>query len=129
MYYLFLRDKKKLEDYKKEIIRVMNSIDKGTTPVYCEVRNAKTCLFENIPFYGLSGLFLIVGTYILSLFKVPTVLDVAIVLIVNNLCQTLANYCFTMFKHYLRIKLCKRLEIEPTEKVIAAMESLEYQTV
>ena len=129
MYYLFLRNPTKLRDYKAELMRVMNSIDKGTTPVYCEMRNAKTALIENLPFYSLSGLFLILGTYVLSLFKVPSILDVAIVLIVNNICQTLANYVFTVFKHYLRVKLCGRLEIEPSEKVIAAMESLEYQSV
>ncbi len=128
-YYLFLRNKQKLENYKAELLRVMASIEKGVTPVFCETRSSATNLAENIPFYTLSGLFLIVGTYLISLLKVPTILDVAVVLIVNNLCQTLAYYLFVRIKHYLRIKLCKRLRLEPTEKVISAMESLEYQTV
>lgn len=129
MYYLFERNPKKLEKYKAELLRVKASIKAGTTPVYCEVRNANTTLFENLPFYTLSGVFLILGTWLLSLFKVPTILDVAAVFIMNNLCQTIANYIFTMFKHYLRIKLCKRLGLEPNELIIACMESLEYQSV
>lgn len=128
-YYLFLRDPVKLSNYRRELERVMTSIKNGTTPVYSEVRNANTIIVENLPFYTLSGLFLMLGTFIVSLFKIPTIFDVAIVFIINNLCQTIANYIFTMFKHYLRIRLCYRLELEPTEDVIAAMESMEYQSV
>lgn len=35
----------------------------------------------------------------------------------------------TVVKNHLRIKLCKRLNIEPNERNIAVMESFEYQSV
>lgn len=129
MFYLFERDPVKLTAYKKELIRVMNAIKQGVTPVYSEVRNAKTCIAENLPFYTLSGLFLMLGTYFVFTLKLPTIVEVAIVFVINNLCQTIASFIFTMVKHYLRIKLCQRLGMPPTEDVIAAMESLEYQSV
>lgn len=101
-------------------------MDEGKTPVFSEVRCTKTNLVENIPYYTLSGLFLILGTWLLSFFEIPTIFDVAIVLIVNNFCMTIGNFLFTMLKHKLRLKLCKRLDLEPTEEIIAAMESMEY---
>lgn len=129
MYYLFERNPLKLNQYKQELLRVRKSMDDGKTPVFSEMRCAKTNLVENIPYFTVSGIFLIFGTWILSFFKIPTIFDVAIVLIVNNFCSTLGNFLFTVFKHKLRIKLCRRLELEPTEDIIAAMESLECQSV
>ena len=43
--------------------------------------------------------------------------------------RAIAQYIFTLMRHRLRIKLCRRLNIEPTESNIAVMESIEYQTV
>lgn len=39
------------------------------------------------------------------------------------------NFLFSLLKHKLRLNLCKRLNLEPTEEIIAAMESMEYQSV
>lgn len=128
-YYLFEKDPIKLTNYKQELLRVRQKMDEGKTPVFSEMRCVKTDLAENVPRYTLAGAFLILGTWFLSQFKIPNIFDVAIVLIVNNLAFTLANYVFTSIKHKLRIKLCKRLELEPTEEIIAAMESMEYQSV
>lgn len=129
MYYLFEKNPSKLEKYKTELLRVRRRMDEGKSPVFSEVRCAKTNLVENIPYYSLSGLFLILGTWIISLFKIPSIFDVAIVLIVNNFCMTIGNFLFTILKHRLRIKLCERLGLEPSEEIIAAMESMEYQSV
>ena len=54
---------------------------------------------------------------------------IAVVLVINNMCYALANFIFAYAKHFLRLRLCKRLGIEPTERHIAVMESMEYQSV
>ena len=128
-YYLFELDPVKLAKYKRELLRVRQNMDEGKTPVWSEMRSVKTELAENLPYYGISGLFLILGAWLVSLFKVPSIFDVAIVFTVNNFLNTIAKYLFTVVKHHLRIKLCDRLELEPTEAIIAAMESMEYQSV
>lgn len=129
MYYLFFRKQKDLDKYKKEFDRVSNSIKNGTTPVFNEMRSAKTQLFESIPYHLINGLLLVGGTYLLNLLNINALLSVAIVLVVNSLCGEIANFIFTMIKHALRIRLCKKLNIEPNEHNIAVMESMEYQSV
>lgn len=129
MYYLFLRKNKELEEYKIEFLRVKESIENGKTPVYNEIRNARTVLFESFPYQALTGVFLIIGTMILDKVQINELVKIAVVLVVNNMCYAVSNYIFTYLKHYLRLRLCKRLEIEPTERNIAVMESLEYQSV
>ena len=129
MYYLFIHKKQDLEKYKSEFERVKTSINTGKTPVYCELRCAKTQLIETVPYNALSGALLILGTLLLNKIKINNILSVAVVLVINNLCCVIANYLFTILKHRLRIKLCKRLEIDATEENIAVMESLEYQSV
>lgn len=129
MYYLFIRRKAELEKYKKEFSRVLEAIEKGKTPVYNEIRSAKTVLFESFPYQALSGVFLILGTLLLDKCKVNELIKIAVVLVVNNLCYALANFIFAYAKHYLRIRLCRRLGLKPTERNIAVMESMEYQSV
>ncbi len=129
VYYLFERNPVRLAEYRRELLRVRENMDAGKTPVYSELRNARTSLYENLPYQALSGLFLILGTWVISLFKVPDIFDVAIVLIVQGFCGTIANYLFTIAKHSLRVRLCRLLSLEPSEEVIAAMESMEYQSV
>ena len=129
MYYLFLKKDKDLSNYKAEFDRVKENIENGKTPVYNELRNAKTSLVEAIPYQILSGIFLIIGTLFLNSLQINDLCKIAVVLIVNNMCYALANYVFTYIKHYLRIRLCRRLGIEPCERNIAVMESLEYQSV
>ena len=129
MYYLFLTKEKELSNYKAEFNRVKENIENGKTPVYNELRNAKTTLVEAIPYQLLSGIFLIIGTSLLDSLQINELCKIAVVLVVNNMCYALANYVFTYIKHYLRVKLCWRLGIEPCERNIAVMESLEYQSV
>ncbi len=129
MYYLFLRKKKDLDRYKAEFERVRKSIDEGKTPVQNELRLAHTILFESFPYQTLSGIFLILGTSLLNKCKINELAKIAVVLVVNNMCYAVSNYLFTVAKHRLRLRLCKKLGIDPTERNIAVMESLEYQSV
>lgn len=129
MYYLFLTKQSDLDAYKKELDRVLASMDSGKPPVYSELRSARTSMFETLPYNVLSGIFLIASTYLISKIKLPEPLMVAVVLVINSICGTVSFFLFTLIKHWLRVQLCKRLKIEPTETNIAAMESLEYQSV
>lgn len=129
MYYLFIHTKSELQKYKAEFDRVLKAIEEGKTPVQNEIRLANTILFESFPYQTLSGIFLVVGTIILNKIKINELAKIAVVLVINNVCYAISNFLFTYMKHFLRIKLCKRLGIEPTERNIAVMESMEYQSV
>ena len=41
MYYLFAKKEQDLLRYKKEFDRVKQNIERGKTPVWCEIRSAK----------------------------------------------------------------------------------------
>lgn len=69
------------------------------------------------------------GTLILDKCKINELAKIAVVLVVNNVCYAVANFIFAYAKHWLRLRLCRRLGIESTERNIAVMESLEYQSV
>ena len=129
MYYLFIHNKKDLQKYKAEFERVQKAIEAGKTPVQNELRVANTVLFESFPYQTLSGIFLIIGTFILNKLQINELAKIAVVLVINNMCYAIANFIFAYIKHYLRLRLCRRLGIEPTERNIAVMESLEYQSV
>ncbi len=129
MYYLFIYKKQDLLAYKQEFDRVKNSIESGTTPVFNEMRAAKTRLIETFPYQILNAVFIMFGTFALSKIKINDLIKIGVVLVVNNFCGVISNFIFTIIKHRLRIRLCKRLNIEPTEQNISVMESLEYQTV
>lgn len=129
MYYLFIRKQKDLENYLKEFERVRVNREKGVTPVYSEIRCARTNLAESLPYNVLNGILLVLGTLALNAIQISEILKVAIVLIVNNFFGALSNFVFVNIKHKLRERLCGRLGIEASEENIAVMESLEYQSV
>ena len=129
MYYLFIHKKSELQKYKSEFNRVLKAIEEGKTPVQNELRWANTMLFESLPYQTLSGIFLMIGAFILDKLKINELVKIAVVLVINNMCYALANFIFAYAKHFLRLQLCKRLGIEPTEGNIAVMESMEYQSV
>lgn len=129
MYYLFIRKKEKLRAYKDRLETVKQNIETGKTPVFNEMSSAKTNLIESIPYNIINGAFTIIAVFLIDYIALNEMLKIAIVLIINNMCGALANYIFTAIKHYLRMRLCKRLQIEANERNIAAMESLEYQSV
>lgn len=129
MYYLFIHKKSDLQKYKSEFDRVLKAIEEGKTPVQNELRWAKTLMYESFPYQTLSGILLVFGTIVLNKISINETAKIAVVLVANNMCCAVANYIFTIAKHCLRIWLCKRLGIEPTERNIAVMESMEYQSV
>lgn len=129
MYYLFIRKKDELEEYRKTFERVLRRIEDGTTPVYNEIRSAKTGLIEAFPANLINGILLVLGTLVLNAFPINELIKIAVVLVVNRLCSAIAEYVFVVAKNALRVRLCLRLGIEPSERNIAVMESLEYQSV
>ena len=58
MYYLFL-PKRRQDDFILEFEKTKTSINEGKTPVYSELRCARTNLLEVIPFYLIQGVFLL----------------------------------------------------------------------
>lgn len=128
MYYFFIR-KKDLPRFREEYDHVAQSIEKGTTPVFSELRGARTMMLEVIPWNLLSGLFLIIGTLVINSFKMPELLKIAVVLVVNSIMGTMAQGIFVVVKHYFRKRFLRKIGVTPTEKAISILESLEYQTV
>ena len=129
MYYLFLTKKKDIEAYKAEFERVHESIECGKTPVFNELRSTRTQLFEAFPYQVLSGMLLVLGTTLLARMHLSELAKIAVVLVVNNMCGAIANYIFAVVKHRLRLRLCDRLGVARSERNIAVMESMEYQSV
>lgn len=129
MYYLFITKAADLARYKREFMTVAENRVKGITPVFNQMRAAKTSLAECIPFNLINAFFLTLASVAVNTLNLSDVLKIAAVLIMNSVCGAIAQYIFTLIRHRLRIKLCRRLNIEPTESNIAVMESIEYQTV
>lgn len=128
MYYLFL-PKSRQDDFILEFEKTKTSINEGKTPVYSELRCARTNLLEVIPYYLIQGVFLIVGTLALSKVEMNDTLKIAVVLLVNGICSTVASSVFVFIKHFLRVRMLRKLGIEVSEKNISVLESLEYQSV
>lgn len=129
MYYLFIRSKKDIEKYMLDFNRVKKNREKGKTPMFSELRSAKSSLVDSIPFNTIQGCLMIAGTFLIEKINANVIVNIALVMIINSFCYQIANYNFALIKHYLRLKLCKRLNIDPNEDSIAVMESLEYQSV
>lgn len=129
MYYLFISKEKDIQKYREEFDRCAANRELGKTPVYNEMRGAKTNLAESLPYNFICGLFLILGTLLISKIGLPDIVNVAIVLIVNSVLGSFANFLFVYVKHQIRLNLCDRIGVPRTEESIAVMESLEYQSV
>lgn len=129
MYYLFIRKPKDISAYKANFDRVKKSINEGKTPVYSEIRSARTNLFESIPYNITQGIFMVLAALVIAKINVSDILKVAVVLVVNNVCGAVSNFIFVHLKHMLRVRLCHRIGVPVTEENIAVMESLEYQSV
>ena len=128
-YYLLIRKQEDLLRYRQDFDRVKANIERGKTPVFCEMRNAKISVIESVPYNVILGCFMILASVMISKLNMNDTIKIAVILVINSVCEALSNYVFTVCKHYLRLRLCKRLGIEPTEENIAVMESLEYQSV
>lgn len=129
MYYLFMTKKKDIENYKRKFDEVKQNIADGKTPVYSELRAAKSSLIESVPYNTIQAVLMVISTIVLAKVEMGETLKVAMVLVVNSLCGAISNYIFAIGKHFLRSRLCHKMGIEPTEENVAVMESLEYQTV
>ena len=82
MYYLFL-PKKRYKSFIEEFEKTKKSINEGKTPVFSELRCARSNLLEVIPYYSIQGVVLILGTLLLSGIEMSDTLKIAIVLLVN----------------------------------------------
>jgi|GEM_PF-2143667 hypothetical protein len=129
MYYLFIRNENELKKYKAKLLKVKENINNGKTPVFNELQNAKTNLTESMPYNTINGALTILSVFLLRRIEINEMLKIAVVLIINHISGAIAEYVFVFLKHILRCRLCKRLAISPDDDTIAAMESLEYQTV
>lgn len=128
MYYFFV-PKSKREEFLKEFNRIRQAMADGKTPVYSEMRSQRTALLELLPFATINGIFVIGATCLISLIKIPDIIKVAVVLLINNISSTLAYSLFVFIKNWFRKQLLRKLGIEPTENAIAVLESMEYQSV
>lgn len=128
MYYFFI-PKNKLDVFKAEFEKTKLSIEKGKTPVFSEARCARTNLIEALPHYLLQGFFVVIGALLLSKINMNETLKLAIVLLVNGVCSTIASSLFVFVKNSLRIKMLKKMGLPCSEENIAVLESLEYQSV
>lgn len=129
MYYLLIRNDRDIALYRKEFDRAKENISHGRTPVWSEMRSAKINLIESAPYNFLLGAFMVIAALLVDKIKINDTVKIAAVLVVNSCCGAISNYIFVKIKHQLRLKLCDRMHIEPSEENIAVMESLEYQSV
>lgn len=129
MYYLFLTKKSDLKNYKQKLFETKDRIDQGKTPVFNEMACAKTNLIECFPMNLIAGIFSVIGAIFIAKIEINDLLKIAVVMIINSLCWNIANFIFTVLKHKLRLRLLRKLGLYPSDENIAAMESLEYQSV
>lgn len=116
MYYLFL-PKSRQDDFILEFEKTKTSINEGKTPVYSELRCARTNLLEVIPYYLIQGVFLIVGTLALSKVEMNDTLKIAVVLLVNGICSTVASSVFVFIKHFYVLECCENWGLKYQRKI------------
>lgn len=117
------------KDFSKEFERVKQSIENGTTPVFSELRNAKTTLFELLPYLIIQSILLVISTLIIQKINVGELFSIVILLVVNTTSQTLSSIILVMLKHFLRVRKLKKYNLQVSEKNIAVLECMEYQSV
>ena len=115
--------------FTKEFERIRKAMDEGKTPVYSELRSAKTSLVELIPSLIIQSVFLIISTIVISLIQVDELVQMVILLVSNTTTQTLSFCILVLIKHCIRIRRLKKYGIEVNERNIAVLESMEYQSV
>lgn len=119
----------KNKDFMAEFSRIKHSIESGTTPVFSELRHAKTELFELVPYLLIHGSLLILSTLLIRKISAGDLFSVVILLAVNTATQTLSSVAMVGLKHFLRVKKLKKHGLQVTEANIAVLECMEYQTV
>jgi hypothetical protein len=121
-----LMDKQKFID---EFDRVKNAIEEGKTPVYSELRSVKTCLLELIPSLFIQSVLLVISTLIIASLQMNEMITMVVLLVVNTTTQTLSFSILVLLKHCIRVKRLKKYGLAVTERNIAVLESMEYQSV
>ncbi len=119
MYYLFMTKPADLARYKREFMTVAENRAKGITPVFNQLRAAKTLLAECIPFNLINAFFLTLASVAVNKLALSDVVKIAAVLIMNSVCGAIAQYIFAIARHRLRIKLCRRLHIDYKKRYLA----------
>lgn len=119
----------KSDEFLAEFERIKISIEKGTTPVFSELRNAKTTLKELIPYLAIQSILLVLSTAIVSRIQTDELASMVIILVANTISQTLANVLLVLIKHFFRVRKLKRYGLEATEKNLSVLECMEYQSV
>lgn len=117
------------KDFITEFNRIKTSIENGVTPVSNELRMAKTTLFELIPSLIIQSVLLIISTIIISRLNMSEITSMVVLLVSNSTTSTLSFVILVMLKHRLRVRILKKYGLEITERNIAVLESMEYQSV
>lgn len=112
-----------------EFNRVKASIESGKTPVSNELRIAKTNLLELVPSLLIQSVFLVISTLFVANIQVEPIVQTVILLVANTTSQTLSWAVLVTLKHLLRVGILKKHNLEVTERNIAVLESMEYQSV
>jgi hypothetical protein len=120
---------KRKTDFLTEFNRIKQAIESGVTPVSNELRMAKTTLAELIPSLLIQSVLLVISTLIISSLKLSELTSMVVLLVSNSTTSTLSFVILVMLKHKLRVRVLKKHNLEITEKNIAVLESMEYQSV
>ena len=119
----------KQKQFIAEFNRVKTAIEDGKTPVYSEMRSVKTCLLELVPSLLIQSVLLVISTLIVSSLNLSEMQSIVVLLVANTTTQTLSFSILSILKHFLRVSILKKHRIEVTERNIAVLESMEYQSV
>jgi hypothetical protein len=119
----------KRKDFLTEFNRIKQAIESGVTPVSNELRMAKTTLLELLPSLLIQSVFLIISTLIISHLQMSELVSMVVLLVSNSTTSTLSWVMLIILKHRLRVRILKKHGLEITEKNIAVLESMEYQSV
>ena len=117
----------KQKQFISEFDRVKMAIESGKTPVYSEMRSVKTSLLELVPSLFIQSVLLVISTLIVSSLNLSEMQSIVVLLVANTTTQTLSFSILSVLKHLLRI--LKKHDLEVTERNIAVLESMEYQSV
>lgn len=117
------------KDFLAEFNRIKQAIESGITPVSNELRIAKTTLFELIPSLIIQSVLLLISTLIISSLQMSELVSMVVLLVSNSTTSTLSFVVLIMLKHRVRVRVLRKYGLEVTEKNIAVLESMEYQSV
>ena len=122
-------NKRDKTNFIEEFNRIKIAIEEGKTPVSSELRIVKTNLLELLPSLLIQSILLVISTIIISSLNLSDITQMVVLLVVNTTTQTLSFTILVMLKHRLRVHILKKHGLEVSERNIAVLESMEYQSV